>query len=67
MKNRIKYLFSTITGESIIPLNLYLIQSPLIVIFTVMGDPEFRDFNYLVKQFQAALLSVLVTFFLVIF
>jgi signal transduction histidine kinase len=67
MKNRIKYLFSSITGESIIPLNLYIIQSPLIVIFTVMGDPEFRDFNNLVKQFQAALLSVLVTFFLVIF
>ncbi len=67
MKNRIKYLFSSITGESIIPLNLYIIQSPLIVVFTVMGDPEFRELSNLAKQFQVALLSVLVTSFLVLF
>ena len=67
MINRIKNLFSSITGESIIPINLYLIQTPFIIIFSVLGDPEFSEFGNLAKQFQAAIYSVIITSFIVIF
>ena len=62
-----KLKFPQITGESIIPVKLYVIQIPTIIIFSVLADAESENLNELSLKFLAAINSVIVTLFFVLF
>jgi hypothetical protein len=66
--SRLKKLkFPQITGESIIPVKLYVIQIPTIIIFSVIADAESKNLNELSLKFLAAINSVIITLFFVLF